>query len=429
MYMPSETLKWMLRISNMVGALQHIHNNPLAVLPGTIYAATDSPSTPGRPLSGGSRQEEPVMTRPLVSRRWCIAISGSLLLIGAAATTALGVVKGLIAHRRPRLGVPMIAVAAVAALAGATPAAEATFPGERGPIAFQRIVDPRDEESSQIFRVARPGANARRLTSGGNGFAPDYSPDGRRIVFERRFGGARPDTILTMGADGSNPVRVVTACAADPCLGDNAPAWSPDGNRLVFERAFGPIIKDNAAGLDLVTANADGTAEQLLLHLRSLEAEGKEPHDAQWSPDGTRIAVNILNIKAKPRNGSAIHVLDADGSNLRRITPMRLNAGNPDWSPDGKRIVFNSSYEAQAAVEIYTVRPDGSRLRRLRREPKRSYSFDPVWSPDGGRIAVVHGTFDTVPHIWTMRPNGTGLRQVTHGPKPDVRPDWGTRSE
>jgi TolB protein len=108
-----------------------------------------------------------------------------------------------------------------------------------------------------------------------------------------------------------------------------------------------------------VTANADGTAEQLLLHLRTREAEGKELHEAQWSPDGRRIAVTVLNITARPRLGSAIYVLNADGSNLRRITPMRLIAGNPDWSPDGRRIVFNSSFEGQAAVELYTVRPDG----------------------------------------------------------------------
>jgi TolB protein len=317
-------------------------------------------------------------------------------------------------------------LAAVIALTLAVPAAEATFPGTRGPIAFQRIVDPRDEESSQVFSVARPGARARRLTRSGNGFDPDYSPDGRRIVFERRFGGAMPDTIFMMGANGSAPVRVA-ACAADRCLGSSAPAWSPDGNRLVFERAFGPIVRDNAAALDLVTANADGTAEQLLLHLRTREAEGKELHQAQWSPDGRRIAVTILNITARPRLGSAVYVLNADGSDLRRITPMRLNAGNPDWSPDGRRIVFNSSFEGQAAVELYTVRPDGMGLRRLRRERKRSFSFEPVWSPDGGRIAFVHATTRTPPHIWTMRRNGTDARQLTHGSKPDVRPDWGPR--
>jgi TolB protein len=230
-----------------------------------------------------------------------------------------------------------------------------------------------------------------------------------------------------MGSDGSSQTRLQTACRPPTCLGNSAPAWSPDGNRLVFERAFGPIVKDTAAGLDLVTANADGSNEQVILHYRSLEAQGQEPHDAQWSPDGTRIAVNILNTKAKPRNASAIYVLDADGSGLHRITPIRLNAGNPDWSPNGKRIAFNSSYEAQAAVEIYTVRPDGSGLKRVRKEREDSYSFDPVWSPGGGRLAFVHGAGRQVPHIWTMKKNGTRLRQVTHGRRPDRGPDWGSK--
>jgi Tol biopolymer transport system component len=319
----------------------------------------------------------------------------------------------------------LIAVVVVAGVAGSAPSAQATFPGKPGPIAFQRFVDPKDEENVQIFSVARPGAKARRLTSGGSGYNPDYSPDGGRIVFERRFGGVKPDAIVTMGSDGSSPALVPTTCTADPCLGDNSPAWSPDGNRLVFERAFGPIVKDEAAGgLDLVTSNADGSGEQVIL--RSLPL-GREPHDAQWSPDGTRIAVTMLNIKAKPRFGSAIYVMNADGSDFHRITRLRLNAGSPDWSPNGKRIVFNSSYEGQAAVEIYTVRPNGTGLRRVRNEPKDSFSFEPVWSPNGKRIAFAHGTRTTPPHIWTMKRNGKGLRQVTRGPKPDVRPDWGTR--
>ena len=329
--------------------------------------------------------------------------------------------------RASRLRLPLATVAVVAVVGGSAASAEATFPGKPGPIAFQRFVDPEDEENVQIFSVARPGAKPRKLTSGGSGYNPDYSPDGRQIVFERRFGGVRPDAIMLMGSDGSSPALVNTTCAADPCLGDNSPAWSPDGNRLVFERAFGPIVQDAAAGLDLVTANADGTNEQILLHFRSLEAEGQEPHDAQWSPDGTRIAVNMLNTKAKPRNGSAIYVLNADGTNFRQITPMRLNAGSPDWSPNGKRIVFNSSYEGQAAVEIYTVRPDGSGLKRVRKEPQYSAAFEPVWSPDGKRIAFVHATRTQLPHIWTMKRNGKGLQQVTHGRKPDFRPDWGSR--
>jgi TolB protein len=327
----------------------------------------------------------------------------------------------------PRRRLPIVALAVVAGVGGAAPSAEATFPGRPGPIAFGRFLDPRDEESAQIFTIARPGAKPRKLTSGGTAVNADYSPDGERIAFERRYGGRSPDTLFTMGSDGSSQAPIRTTCTPDACLGDSAPAWSPHGNQLVFERAFGPIVKDNAAGLDIVTANADGSNEQVILHYRSAEAQGQEPHYAQWSPDGTRIAVMILNTKAKPVNGSAIYVLDRDGSDLRRITPIRLNAGKPDWSPDGKRIVFNSSSQGQAAVEIYTIRADGSGLRRLRREPRGSYSFDPVWSPNGERIAFVHGSRQRVPHIWTMKKNGTRLRQLTRGPRPDVWPDWGSQ--
>jgi dipeptidyl aminopeptidase/acylaminoacyl peptidase len=156
--------------------------------------------------------------------------------------------------------------AAAAAVLVAAPPAAATFPGEPGPIAFQRFVDPEDEESVQIFSIARPGAKARKLTTGGSGYNPDYSPDGQQIAFERRFGGVRPDAIVTMRSDGSSPALVQTTCIADPCLGDNSPAWSPDGSRFVFERAFGPIINDEASGgLDLVTASADRSGERLIL--------------------------------------------------------------------------------------------------------------------------------------------------------------------
>jgi TolB protein len=314
-----------------------------------------------------------------------------------------------------------IATTTIAALTVGAPAATATLPGKRGPIAFQRLLDPRDEQSGQIFRVGPAGRRPHQLTKlEGGAFAPDFSPDGRMIAFERRTLDGSPDSVFTMRADGSRAARVPLSCEGE-CLGEGEPTWRPDGD-LTFVRAFGPIVDDNAAELDITLARVDGANETVLRRFGS--EDGNEPHSNEWSPNGRLIAVTLLNTTAQPKGGSAIYLLDASGNDVRRITPFRLNAGNPDWSPDGKRIVFNSSYEGQGRVELYTVRPDGSGLRRVRRE-KKSFSFEPVWSPDGRRIAFVHGGAKP-PHIWTMRPDGTKMRQETHGPLPDFAPDWGS---
>ena len=125
------------------------------------------------------------------------------------------------------LRAPVIAIAALAGVAGSAPSARATLPGDPGPIAFQRYVDPNDDENVQIFSVARPGAKARRLTSGGSGYNPDYSPDGRRIVFERRFGGVKPDAIVTMGSEGSSPAVVPTRAPPTRASGTAAQPGRP----------------------------------------------------------------------------------------------------------------------------------------------------------------------------------------------------------
>src|SRR3954470_22709997 len=317
----------------------------------------------------------------------------------------------------------MTAVTATsAALACFTPAASATFPGQSGPIAFQRLLDARDENSGQIFTVGPGAPRAPQLTHlRGGAFVPDYSPDGASIAFERRSLDGSPDFAYTMRADGSQITQFPSRCAGE-CVGEGEPTWTPAGDQITFERALGPIVDDNAAEVDIAIAGLDGSGERVI---KRFADSGREPHGNQWSPDGRLIAVTLLNTTATPRNASAIHLLDSQGHDVRQLTPLRLNAGNPDWSPDGKRIVFNSSFEGQGKVELYTIRPDGHGLRRLRRE-RKSYSFDPVWAPDGGRIAFVHGNGPT-PHIWSMRPDGKKMRQKTHGALPDLAPDWGNR--
>lgn len=320
-----------------------------------------------------------------------------------------------------RLRVPFL-VAMMLALLSA-PIASATFEGEPGSIAFQRIPDPSNGDRSHIYGIDRPDGAAKRLTHlpAVSSF-PDYSPDGKRIVFTHPF--EDRDALFTMDADGSDPVRLASECT-DMCLGDSDAAWAPNGRRIVFERAFGPIVDDNASALDLVVAKADGTHERVVRSF-PLVGGGWEPHGAQWSPSGRRLAVMLLNV-SKPGTPSAIYVLKPDGTNLHRITPIRLNAGNPDWSPDGRRIVFNSHYEGQSLAQIYTVRPTGKGLDRVRRQRHGQYAFEPVFSPNAERIAFVGPGGSGLPHIWTMRRNGSRLRQVTHGHVVDLQPDWGAR--
>ena len=151
------------------------------------------------------------------------------------------VVLGLRARRQGAgtgMATTAVAIGALAicqmAVYSVVEAAKATPPGKPGPIAFQRLVDPKDEENVQIFSVARPGAKARKLTTGGTGYNPDYSPDGKRIVFERR-GGGKPDAIYTMGSDGSSPARRPDDLRCRPVPGRQQPRlvarWEPAGFR------------------------------------------------------------------------------------------------------------------------------------------------------------------------------------------------------
>jgi Tol biopolymer transport system component len=316
-----------------------------------------------------------------------------------------------------------VAVAAFSAPAISVPAARATYAGKRGPIVFARLLNPRDDSSTQLFTLSPRTGRVRQLTHlKGGAFDPDFSPDGRQIAFDRRFPAA-PDAAFTIRSDGSDPTRLPIGCTGQ-CLGVDEPSWIGSGDSIVFGRAFGPIVKGNASTLELATAALSGTGDRVIRTF-GLKATGTEPHGAVWSPDGRMLAVTIENTTKRPVKASAIYLISADGRSIRRLTPPKLDAGNPDWAPDGQRIVFNSFYEGQSESELYTIRADGTAIRRIRREKKNNYAFDPVWSPDGGRIAFVHASRKTPPHIWSIGPDGGQPRQETHGRWIDLEPDWG----
>ena len=317
------------------------------------------------------------------------------------------------------------ATAALLAFACVPATAQATFPGERGPIAFQGFGNPKAERS-QVFQVQTRGSSADRLTHLLDlSWFPDYSPNGNRILFTRtRFAGRHAsDVIYTIKADGTRQTRLSTGCHGD-CLGDTRAAWAPNGRRIVFERAFGPVVDDTAAKVELHIARRNGSHERAI----HLDIGGREPHDAQWSPDGRRLAVNVLNVgDTKPKFGSAIYVFRADGTRLHQITPIRLNAGSPDWAPWWSDRLQLPLRGTKALADLHRA------TERLRPETYAPPAGGPQRVRAGvlpgrraNRLHAVRGAGHA--HIWTMRRSGTHLRRVTRGNVVDVQPDWGSQT-
>jgi TolB protein len=320
------------------------------------------------------------------------------------------------------LRIPIAAAVGAIVAVAAAPAA-ATFDGDNGRIVFQRSVGP--NFTPQIATVQPDGRGVRRLTHVKAGaIEPDWSPDGHRIVFSRGFNDGRRRALFSMNGHGERMKRLTTGCEG-PCLEDYEPAYSPDGEEIVFSRALGPIVDDNASRIDLMLVGADGDNERTLKEF-DLVDQDLEPHSAQWSPDDQYLALTMLRLSSKSPPPSAIFTLALASGELDRITPYRLNAGNPDWSPKGKRIVFNSHFEGQAAANVFTVGPDGSKLRRLTSNPPGRSFWDPVWSPAGNRIAFVAASRRAAPHIVTMSPGRGHRHALTSGPRPDDHPDWGS---
>ena len=127
------------------------------------------------------------------------------------------------------------------------------------------------------------------------------------------------DLIYKAGADGAAVRRLGPRCAGN-CLGDSSPTYSRSGARIAFERAFGPLTGDNAAAVAILTMNADGSGLKQLTQKK--KPTSTEDHTPSWSPDGKRIAFQRYNTTAQPASLSAIYVMNADGTQLRRLTPL-----------------------------------------------------------------------------------------------------------
>jgi TolB protein len=164
--------------------------------------------------------------------------------------------------------------------------------------------------------------------------------------------------------------------------------------------------------------------------------QGANSYGARYAPGGERI-VMYRQLGGTPNRVNHIFAMDFDGSNLQDLsarTAGSFSDSDPDWSPDGARIVFVRTPRA-GAPEIWTMNANGTNARALVRLSAATgvvsdYSPSPRWSPDGGRIAYAAVPRAPVPgaplypSIFTVNVNGSDERQLTDNDLINTGPVW-----
>ena len=194
--------------------------------------------------------------------------------------------------------------------------------------------------------------------------------------------------------------------------------------RIVYAHSVGDFDIPNQH--EIFIMDADGTD---VLRLTDNAREDAYP---ALSPDGTRIAF------ARTTRGQLdLYVMDADGTNATRV--MRTTNADevlPSWSPDGKKLAFTATVTTPNGwqSDIYRIRVSDGRFRRLTYTPKAK-EFAPDWSPDGTEIAFTKQNQARSKYgIAAVRPDASGLRWVVMNPDAasgytDVNPSWSPDSQ
>ena len=220
--------------------------------------------------------------------------------------------------------------------------------------------------TQEIYVMDPDGQNQKQLThtpgkGKGSGY-PQWSPDHTKIAFNSNRDGNWE--LYIMDFDGSNVRRLTRTRKGDVPW---SPAWSPDGTKIAFisgpvpEAPWRPPADPWRKG-HIYVMEADGSNPHILAH-----SPGEADDDLDWSRDGQKIL-----FESDRFGNEEIFVMDADGANVQRLTytPGRRRSLNPTWSPDGKKIAFGSARDGKSKkrrdnFEMYVMDADSSNLQRL----------------------------------------------------------------
>ena len=273
------------------------------------------------------------------------------------------------------------------------------------------------DANKEIYLMNPDGTNQANLTNHPESDDyPAWAPDGTKIAFHTSRNG-QPD-VYVMNADGTGATNLTPLSERD-----SSPVWSPNGEEIAF-------LSGRDEDLEIYVIRADGTGER---NLTNYIGEDGWP---SWSPDGSKIAFHSKRAPSIHIEGTRprlelttpnydVFVIDADGSDLVRLTEDSATDWLPSWSPDGSKIVFQSNRDGVG--EVFVMNANGSDERNITNHP--AMDGWPTWSPDGSKIAF-QSQRDGNTEIYMMNPDGTGLTRLTSNAEWDAGPSWspdGTR--
>jgi Tol biopolymer transport system component len=252
---------------------------------------------------------------------------------------------------------------------------------------------PADPAGTRIFTINPDGSGIKNLRV--QGFEPSWSADGKNLVF------VRGQSVFTMTADGGNVTRVTH---------DNgyvsSPHFSPNAGRIVYAEDNLPVAdSDTPRRLSIFSVRSDGTDRRRLMTTTRNNYPSPSP---VYAPNGRRI---VFDAGLNGHRGAGIWTIRRDGSHLRRLARGVLLAR--DWSPDGQWILFQRLTDlGDTCGDGRAMRPDGSD-----KHPVPSGCGE-VLSPSGESLAFWSGPSVSVDRtcsdVYTVPLVGGDAQTVTH---------------
>ena len=299
-----------------------------------------------------------------------------------------------------------------------------------------RIIFTSDRDGNlEIYSINSSGEDEKNLTqSNRDEHSPLLSQNRRLVAF--LTGTGNTSALEVMNADGSERTQI----ANGELLSDQR--WSPAGERMVFlgkqdDRKSVMVGYTDGSGSGLLTSiEADEVGdwarngEYVAFALREWDGQGiyvrnpdgvnelrlsdQPDYSPRWSPSSRQIAF------LSTRDGNPeLYVMDADGTNVTRLTNTEGAEYDITWSPRGRRILFVS--EQDGNPEIYSVASDGSDMTRL--TYNTVVDNQPVWAPSGQKIAFV-SYLDGDADIFVMDADGSNQKRLTDNDSEDTSPSW-----